>query len=271
MAPNRAAMSEPLIVRSATGNVAMLRLNRPDKLNAFNEEMTEQLLAALAAVGRDPEVRAIVLAGTGRGFSAGQDLEAFVRMQTSPEPISVAEHLRRGYNVVVTQIRTIEKPVIAALNGIAAGVGLSIALACDLRIAADDAIITLGFSKIGLIPDGGGSLMLPLLAGFGRGLELAWSSDKIDAHEAHRIGLVNRVVSTARFETETLAYAQKFAAISPVAVGLTKRAFNRAMIPHLPQWLNEEADLQNEAAQGPDLREGVTAFMQKRAPAFAAR
>ena len=240
-------------------------------LNAFNEEMTEGLIAALEDAGKDSSVRAIVLAGTGRGFSAGQDLEAFVRMQTSPEPISVGDHLRRGYNVLVTQIRTIEKPVIAALNGIAAGVGLSIALACDLRIAADDAVLTLGFSKIGLVPDGGGSLMLPLLAGFGRGLELAWSSDKLDAHEALRIGLVNRVVPTAIFEDETLAYAQKFAALSPVAIALTKRAFNRAMIPHLAQWLEEEADLQNEAAQGPDLREGVSAFMQKRKPAFAAR
>jgi 2-(1,2-epoxy-1,2-dihydrophenyl)acetyl-CoA isomerase len=266
-----AGMSDSLIARTTTGTVATLRLNRPDKLNAFNEEMTEGLIAALEDAGRDPNVRAIVLAGTGRGFSAGQDLEAFVRMQTSPEPVSVGDHLRRGYNVLVTQIRTIEKPVIAALNGIAAGVGLSIALACDLRIAADDAVLTLGFSKIGLVPDGGGSLMLPLLAGFGRGLELAWSSDKLDAQEALRIGLVNRVVPAAIFEDETLAYAQKFAALSPVAIGLTKRAFNRSMIPHLAQWLEEEADLQTEASQGPDLREGVTAFMQKRKPAFAAR
>jgi 2-(1,2-epoxy-1,2-dihydrophenyl)acetyl-CoA isomerase len=264
-------MSEPVVLQSASGPVLTIRLNRPDKLNALNEEMTEALIAAFADAGRDPSVRAIVLGGTGRGYCAGQDLEAFVRMQLSPAPVSVAEHLRRGYNVLVTQIRTIEKPVIAALNGIAAGVGLSIALACDLRIAADDAVLTLGFSKIGLIPDGGGSLMLPLLAGFGRGLELAWSSDKLDAHEAQRIGLVNRVVPAANFEIETLLYAQKFAALSPIAVGLTKRAFNRSMIPHLAQWLDEEAEIQDEAAKGPDLREGVTAFMEKRTPAFAGR
>ena len=149
-------MSE-VVLTERHGNVLAIRLNRPDKLNALNEEMTEALIAAFEAAKADTGVRAIVLGGTGRGFSAGQDLEAFVRMQTAPEPISVAEHLKRGYNVVVTQIRTIEKPVIAALNGIAAGVGLSIALACDLRIAADDAILTLGFSKIGLIPDGGAS------------------------------------------------------------------------------------------------------------------
>jgi 2-(1,2-epoxy-1,2-dihydrophenyl)acetyl-CoA isomerase len=262
-------MSE-VVLTERHQNVLAVRLNRPDKLNALNEEMTEALLAALDEA-RDPSVRAVLLGGTGRGFSAGQDLEAFVQMQLAAQPVSVADHLRRGYNVVVTRIRTLEKPVIAALNGIAAGVGLSIALACDLRIAADDAVLTLGFSKIGLIPDGGGSLMLPLLAGFGRGLELAWSSDKLDAHEALRIGLVNRVVPAAAFAEQTLAYAAKFAALSPVAIGLTKRAFNRAMMPHLAQWLDEEAELQGEAAKGPDLREGVQAFMQKRAPAFAAR
>jgi 2-(1,2-epoxy-1,2-dihydrophenyl)acetyl-CoA isomerase len=262
-------MSE-VVLTERHQNVLAVRLNRPDKLNALNEEMTEALLAALDEA-RDPSVRAVLLGGTGRGFSAGQDLEAFVQMQLAAQPVSVADHLRRGYNVVVTRIRTLEKPVIAALNGIAAGVGLSIALACDLRIAADDAVLTLGFSKIGLIPDGGGSLMLPLLAGFGRGLELAWSSDKLDAHEALRIGLVNRVVPAAAFAEQTLAYAAKFAALSPVAIGLTKRAFNRAMMPHLARWLDEEAELQGEAAKGPDLREGVQAFMQKRAPAFAAR
>jgi 2-(1,2-epoxy-1,2-dihydrophenyl)acetyl-CoA isomerase len=260
-----------VVLTERHGNVLAIHLNRPDKLNALNDEMTEGLLVAFDEARADASVRAVLLGGTGRGFSAGQDLEAFVRMQTSPEPISVADHLRRGYNRVVMKIRTIEKPVIAALNGIAAGVGLSIALSCDLRIASEDAILTLGFSKIGLIPDGGASLMLPLLAGFGRGLELAWSSEKLDAREAMRIGLVNRVVPAAAFADETLAYAQKFAALSPVAIGLTKRAFNRAILPNFAAWLDEEADLQGEAAKGPDLREGVQAFMQKRAPAFAAR
>jgi 2-(1,2-epoxy-1,2-dihydrophenyl)acetyl-CoA isomerase len=260
-----------VVLSERHGNVLAIHFNRPDKLNALNDEMTEALLAALDEAKADSSIRAVLLGGTGRGFSAGQDLEAFVRMQTAAEPISVADHLRRGYNQVVMKIRTIEKPVIAALNGIAAGVGLSIALSCDLRIAADDAVLTLGFSKIGLIPDGGASLFLPLLAGFGRGLELAWSSDKLDAREAMRIGLVNRVVPAATFADETLAYVQKFAGLSPVAIGLTKRAFNRAMLPNLESWLDEEAELQDVAAKGPDLREGVQAFIQKRSPAFAAR
>ena len=264
-------MSESLLLREHHGRVIVLTLNRPDKLNALNEPITSELIAALADAGADQSVRAIVLRGAGRGFSAGQDLEAFVHLKTSPTPISVAEHLRRGYNIVATSLRSIEKPVIASLNGVAAGVGLSLALCCDLRIAADDAILTLGFSKIGLIPDGGGSLMLPLLVGLSRGLELAWTSDRVDAHEAERIGLVNRVVPAAALESETLAYAERLADVSPTAVGLTKRAFNRAIVPNFAAWLEEEAELQELAAAGPDLMEGVRAFIEKRKPAFAAR
>jgi 2-(1,2-epoxy-1,2-dihydrophenyl)acetyl-CoA isomerase len=264
-------MSESVLLQSREGGVLTLTLNRPDKLNAFNDEMSHALIDAFDAAATDASVRAVVLRGSGRGFSSGQDLETFVARRSSPEPVSVADHLRTSYNRLVTHIRTIEKPVIASLNGIAAGVGLSIALCCDLRIAADDSKLTLGFSKIGLIPDGGASLMLPLLAGFGRGLELAWSSDRIDAHEAHRLGLVNRVVAAADLEDETASYARRFAEVSPVAVGLTKRAFNASTLPHFAAWLESEAVLQEEAASGPDLMEGVSAFLQKRKPAFAAR
>jgi 2-(1,2-epoxy-1,2-dihydrophenyl)acetyl-CoA isomerase len=265
-------MSEPVVVISTRdGNVTTLSFNRPDKLNAFNDEITTVLLDLLGKAAVDPSVRVVVLRGTGRGFSAGQDLETFVRRRQSPERISVAEHLRTGYNRLVTAIRTMEKPVIASLNGVAAGVGLSTALCCDLRIAADDAVLTLGFSKIGLIPDGGASLMLPTLVGLGRALELAWTSDRIDAHEAHRLGIVNRVVAAADLEAETAAYARRFADISPIAAGLTKRAFNASVLANFSAWLETEADLQEEAAAGPDLMEGVTAFLEKRRPAFAAR
>jgi len=264
-------MSDSVLISSRSGNVLTLTLNRPEKLNAFNDDLPHALIAAFEGAATDASVRAIVLRGSGRGFSSGQDLETFVARRSGEHPISVADHLRQTYNKLVTRIRTIEKPVIASLNGIAAGVGLSIALCCDLRIAADDAVLTLGFSKIGLVPDGGASLMLPLLAGFGRGLELAWSSDRIDAHEAHRLGLVNRVVPRAQFEDETAAYAQRFADVSPIAVGLTKRAFNQSTLPNFAAWLEAEATLQEEAATGPDLMEGVSAFMEKRKPAFAAR
>ncbi len=264
-------MSESLL-RSRAGTILTLTLNRPDKLNAFNDEMARALLAALDDAAADASVRAVVLCGAGRGFSSGQDLAAFVRMQQpGAEHVSIAELLRTGYNRLVMRLRTLEKPVIASLGGIAAGVGLSIALCCDVRIAADDALLTLGFAKIGLIPDGGASLMLPLLAGLGRGFELASLSDRVDAHEAHRIGLVNRVVPTADLVAETAAYAQRFADVSPVATAYTKRAFNEAVLPHLAAWLDREADLQEEAARGGDVMEGVAAFLAKRKPAFAAR
>ncbi len=264
-------MSESLLLQSEREGVLTLTFNRADKLNALNEGITEELIAALDGAAHRADVRAIVLRGAGRGFSAGQDLEAFMRLSAGPEPVSVAEHLRRGYNRVVTLLRTVEKPVIASINGIAAGVGLSIALACDVRIAADDAVFTLGFSKIGLVPDGGGSMLLPVLAGLGRALELAWLSDKFTAEDALRMGLVNKVVPAADLESETQAYAARFAAASPGAVALTKRAFNRTVLPHFAQWLEEEAVLQEEAASGPDLLEGVRAFMEKRKPAYAAR
>jgi 2-(1,2-epoxy-1,2-dihydrophenyl)acetyl-CoA isomerase len=264
-------MSDSLLLSSESDGVLTLTFNRAEKLNAFNEQLTEELMAALAGPARSPSVRVVVLRGSGRGFSSGQDLEAFMRRAAGPQKVSVAEHLRTGYNVVTTQIRGLEKPVIASLNGIAAGVGLSLALACDLRIAADDAVLTLGFSKIGLIPDGGGSLLLPTLVGLSRALELAWTSDRVDAEEALRIGLVNKVVPAAELEEATLEFARRLAACSPVALALTKRAFNRAVLPHLAEFLNEEAELQEEAASGPDLMEGVRAFMEKRAPAYAAR
>ena len=266
-------MSEPAVLRSQAGAVLTLTLNRPEKLKAFNVAMASALIAALGEAERDASVRAVVVCGMGRAFSAGQDLDEFLALKSAATgaPLSVGDHLRRSYNVVVTRIRALEKPVIASLNGIAAGVGLSIALSCDLRIASDDAVFTLGFSKIGLVPDGGGSLMLPLLVGLGRALELAWSSDRIDAREAYRIGLVNRVVPAADLATATAAYAERFAAMSPVAAALTKRAFNEAVLPQFAAWLEREADLQEEAASGPDLLEGVQAFAQKRAPAFVAR
>ncbi|MBC5804404.1 MAG: enoyl-CoA hydratase/isomerase family protein, partial [Candidatus Eremiobacteraeota bacterium] len=251
--------------------VLCLTLHRPAKLNAFDEALTAALIAALDEAAGDPNVRALVLRGAGRSFSVGQDLEAFVRMQSGGQPVSVADHLGRGYNALTLRIRALEKPVIVSLGGITAGFGLSLALACDVRIAADDATFALGFSKIGLIPDGGGSLFLPLFAGLGRALELAWTSDRIDAAEAHRIGLVNQIAPADQLEARTLAFAARLTEMSPAALGLTKRAFNCALLPHLAQWLQAEANLQQEASERPDLREGMQAFFEKRPPIFSAQ
>lgn len=264
-------MTDGTLLRNQHDGVLTLAFNRPDKLNACNPEMTEELADALDFAGQHASVRCVVLSGVGRGFCSGQDLDVFRDHYLKGERIDVASHLRAGYNVVVTRMRALPKPIIASINGIAAGVGLSLALCADIRVAADDARFTLGFSRIGLIPDGGASFMLPLIVGLGRALELAMTSDRIDAAEAHRIGLVNRVVPAERLQVEALALAQQLAAMPASALALTKRAFNRSTMPDFSVWLDEEADLQQEASEHPDHLEGVVAFLQKRSPVYSAR
>ncbi|HEV3157481.1 MAG TPA: enoyl-CoA hydratase-related protein [Candidatus Baltobacteraceae bacterium] len=255
------------LVRRESGGVLGIDLNRPEKLNAFDEEMTAALIDALDDA-RSDEVRVVVLSGVGRAFCAGQDLDEYVRAWEEGRAIVISEHLSRGYNAIVLRLRRLEKPVIAAINGSAAGAGVSIALACDFRIAADDALFTLGFSRIGLIPDAGASFLLPLLVGFGRGLELAMSSERIDAAQAYRLGLVNRVVPSADLQERCRESAARLAALPRFGLAQTKRAFNHAIMPNLAHYLDEEARLQEEAARDPDHTEGVRAFVEKRAPVF---
>lgn len=260
--------ANPVLLCEQRGGVLSVTFNRPEVLNAFNDALSHALLDALQAARRDRAVRAILLTGAGRAFSSGQDLNEFANLAGESPPSSVRDHLAATYNPIVTQIRTIEKPVLAALNGVAAGVGLSIALACDLRIAADNAAFTLGFSRIGLVPDGGASLLLPLLIGLGRAAELAFTSDRIDAPEAHRVGLVNRVVPADQLLDESGALAERLATMPTRALGLTKRAFNRALLPQLAEWLDYEAGMQEIASRTDDHREGTQAFREKRPPLF---
>jgi len=261
-------MNGTVLRKTLEDGVLHVALCRPEKLNAFNVDMAEELISAFRSAEHDAHVRCIVLSGEGRGFCSGQDLDVFRTRYESGERIDVAAHLRQTYNVVTLLMRRIEKPVIASINGIVAGVGLSLALACDLRIAADDATFTVGFGRIGLVPDGGGSLLLPVIVGLAKALELAYLSERIDAAEALRIGLVNRVVPVAEVVSTTNRIAEKLIAMPASALAYTKRAFNRAVLPNLPGWLNEEADLQQLASEHPDHREGVMAFLEKRAPAF---
>lgn len=251
--------------------VLTIAFNRPEVLNAFNDAMTHALLDALKLAERDSTIRAVLLAGAGRAFSAGQDLNEFASLDKPSRPGRVHDHLAATYNPIVTRLRTLEKPVLAALNGVTAGVGLSIAIACDLRLAADDATFTLGFSRIGLVPDGGASILLPLLVGLGRAAELAFTSDRIDAAEAHRLGLVNRVAPASALLDESHALAARLAAMPTRALGLTKRAFNHALLPQLAEWLDYEAHLQEIASRTEDHREGVAAFREKRQAAFTGR
>ncbi len=262
------AVAEQTLLAEQDGGVLTLTFNRADKLNAFNDEMAAALNDALKRAERDAAVRCVILTGGGRGFSSGQDLGVFTERTAAPEPPSIREHLQGGYNLITTRLRTMEKPVIAAVNGVAAGVGLSLALACDLRVAAENASFTLGFSRIGLIPDGGGSFMLPLLVGFGRAAELAFTSDRIDAREAHRIGLVNRLAPPEQLLETTGALARQLAAMPTRAIGLTKRAFNHHFLPDLGNWLDYEAHLQEIAGATRDHQEGVAAFIEKRPATF---
>jgi 2-(1,2-epoxy-1,2-dihydrophenyl)acetyl-CoA isomerase len=261
-------MSDALLDIRRDGGILYLTLHRPEKLNALNAALALEIIDALRAAQSDGSVRAIALAGAGRAFCAGQDLGDFQRAYERDEPIDVAHHLRTTYNVVAELLREIDKPVVAAINGFAAGVGISLAMACDLRIAADDAKFTLGFARLGLVPDGSGSLLLPVLVGLGKALELAMLSERIDAAEALRVGLVNRVVPAAELENATRTMAEQLAAMPMSAMAHTKRAFNRAVLPRFREWLDEEADMQQAASLHPDHREGVRAFLDKRTPVF---
>ena len=264
-------MADETMLTARDGGVLTVTFNRPEVLNAFDDRMIGELGEILKSAERDAAVRCLVLTGAGRGFSAGQDLGAFVERGQRPDAPSIGEHLRSGYNPLVLRLRGLEKPVVAAVNGVAAGVGLSLALACDLRVAAENAVFTLGFSKIGLIPDGGASFMLPLLVGLGRAAELAFTSDRIDAQEAHRLGLINRVAPPDELLAETHKLARQLAALPTRAIGLTKRAFNRAILPDLAEWLDYEAHMQEIAGRTEDHQEGVQAFLEKRKATFTGR
>lgn len=253
---------------STDSGVATITLNRPDKSNAFDDEMTRELLDALKQVERDETIRCIVLTGAGKNFCAGQDLHAFLERQKAPEGISVRDHLLNGYNKIVAKIRSIEKPFIAAVNGAAAGAGLGVACACDLRYASENAKFRMAFIGIGLAPDSGTSFLLPRLVGFGRALDMAITNELVDAREAFAWGLANRVYAPDELMPATLTMAQELANAPTRGIGLTKRAFNRALTGDLESALDYEAHLQNIAVETADHTEGVNAFLEKRAPKY---
>jgi 2-(1,2-epoxy-1,2-dihydrophenyl)acetyl-CoA isomerase len=245
--------------------VATVTLNRPERLNAFNDQMIAETAEAMRQAGRDSAVRCIVLTGTGRAFSSGQDLAA---VEARQERFSIGEHLRHGYNRLVTRMAALEKPIIGAINGVAAGAGCGVALACDLRIAADSASFIQVFSKVGLIPDSGSTWMLPRLIGYARAYEMAVMAEPVSAEKALQWGLVNDVVPAAQLPEITLAWARRLAQGPTLAYGLTKRAMQRAMGMSLAEALEYESMLQEVAGRSADHREGVAAFLEKRPPAY---
>ena len=243
------------------GAVLTITLNRPDVLNAFNSALHAALAAALKEA-RDPAARAVVITGAGRGFCAGQDLAEFTDMP------DVGDSLRDTYHPNVLAIRALEKPVIASVNGACAGAGLSLACACDIRIAADSAAFVPGFVGIGLIPDSGGSYFVHRLLGTARAFEWMTSNRRLTAAEALEWGLVSEVVAADALLERTAELAATYAAAPTKAIGMTKRLFDHADTATLEEQLEREAQLQSAATQTADFREGVAAFREKRPPSF---
>jgi 2-(1,2-epoxy-1,2-dihydrophenyl)acetyl-CoA isomerase len=263
---------EEIIFEVADG-VAWIRLNRPDKLNALTTRLARETLDALATAGDDDAIRSVVITGEGRGFSAGQDLTEFMGTAGAGEAttLDVAEHLRSGYNRMITAIVELPLPVVAGINGVAAGAGLSLALACDLRIACEAARFVQAFVKIGLVPDSGSNWLLPRAVGYAKALELSISGDLVDAAEALRIGLVHRVVPAEEFQQALTAAATSLAKGPTRAIGETKALMGEALGSSLTATLEREALAQARLAASPDFAEGVAAFLQKREANFTGR
>jgi 2-(1,2-epoxy-1,2-dihydrophenyl)acetyl-CoA isomerase len=246
------------------GPVATITLDRPDALNALTVALKEELLEAFVTLGSDPTVRAIVLTGSGRAFCAGQDLRE--RLEPGAAPLEV--EIRERYNPVILAMRLLDKPIVGAINGIAAGAGASLAFACDLRIAAEGSSFLLAFGRVGLIPDSGATWFLPRLVGSAKAAELAMMGDSLSAAEAERLGLVARVVAAEAVVDEAQAAAARLAAMAPRAVALTKRALERSWTASLDEQLETEAELQGIAGATADHAEGLAAFLEKRLPRF---
>lgn len=262
---------EKILLVEKTDGVCLITLNRPDKLNAFNDELSFALIDALKEAEKDAAVRAVVITGAGRGFCSGQDLANRKFSDASEGRPSLADSIRRRYNPMVIRIRRMEKPVIAAVNGVAAGAGSSIALACDLRVVADNTSFIQSFTKIGLVPDSGATFILPRLIGATKAFELMLSAEKLSSKEAFDLGIVNKLVPQEKVLEEAMTWAKQLAQGPTKAFGLTKRAVNAAIFPDLEERLEYEAYMQEIAGRTADFQEGVTAFLDKRTPAYSGK
>ena len=259
-------MAYETIIYEKQNGVGTITLNRPQALNAFVPQMNKEFLDALRDGERNRDVRCFLITGAGRAFCAGQDLKG----RTPEQKGSLGASLREKYNPMIRQIRHMEKIVIAAVNGVAAGAGCNLALACDLRVAAEDAKFIQSFVRVGLAPDSGGSFILPRLVGLSKAMELLLLGDTVDANEAQRIGLVARVFPTAEFAQSASEIAERIAC-APRGIGLIKRAVNHANLPELETDLEYEAYLQEVAGRSADYDEGVKAFLEKRPPVFTGK
>jgi 2-(1,2-epoxy-1,2-dihydrophenyl)acetyl-CoA isomerase len=262
-------MAYSTILYSVKDGVCTISLNRPEVYNALNEQMKKELNDALKEAEKDPIVRCIVLRGAGdKSFCSGQDLKEHASGRVRR---SLRESLEKSYNPMIRRMRSMEKPIIGMINGVAAGAGLSIALACDLRIMADTAKLIEVFVRIGLVPDSGSHWFLPRLVGMAKAFEYAALGDDISAAEAERVGLVNKVVPAAELEKATMEIAAKLATAPTKAIGLIKRTLNKALSSDLDSLLDYEAYVQEIASLTEDHQEGVHAFLEKRPARFKGR
>ncbi|MBA4494916.1 enoyl-CoA hydratase-related protein [Paenactinomyces guangxiensis] len=261
-------MAEKTVTLTREEGVGIIKLNRPHVYNAFNNQMSLELQEQLKEAGSDPQIRALILTGEGKAFCSGQDLNDRSAMKQRGETISLGESVRSRYNPIVMAIANLDKPIIAAVNGVAAGAGCSLALACDMRFITPKTRFVEAFARIGLVPDSGSSYFLPRLVGLGRALEIAMTGRDVEADEAMKIGLANRMVPAEDLLEETFSFARKLAQGPTVAVSLTKKAILKGMEGTLEEALEFEAQAQEVAGRTQDFLEGVQAFTEKRKPRF---
>ena len=253
-----------MILFEIKNQVATLTLNRPEKYHSFIREMALDLQEKLDLCKNNNNIRAIVITGTGKAFCAGQDLGEAI----DPNGPELQKIVNEHYNPIIRQIRNIEKPIIAAVNGVAAGAGASIALCCDIIIAKEGAVFVQAFSKIGLVPDSGATFFLPRLIGFQKATALMMNADPITATEAERLGMIYKVVKESKFEDEIQSFSEKLAKMPTKGIGLTKKLLNQSMRNSLEKQLDEEEVAQTIAGKTNDYKEGVSAFLEKRKPNF---
>ncbi len=252
------------VLHEQIGGVLKLSLNRPDKFNSFNRAMALELQEQLDKAASDENVRCVLLTGEGKAFCAGQDLSE----ATDPQGPGIKNIVVEHYNPIILKLRHLEKPVVCAVNGVAAGAGANIALACDVVVAAQSSSFIQAFSKIGLIPDSGGTFFLPRIIGFQKALALALLGDKVTATDALQMGMIYKMIADENLQTEAMQLAETLANMATKGLGLTKKLFNQGLFNSLEEQLKAEGIEQIKAASTYDYNEGVKAFLEKRKPVF---
>ncbi len=250
------------------GATLEIMLNRPETVNALTNDMLTELFAALGDAERRPQIRAVILSGSGRGFCSGQNLK---EVAGRGDTVDIGEHVARYYNPLITRLYQLNKPTVCRIQGACAGAGMSLALACDLRVGSVEAKFSQAFVKIGLVPDSGSTYFLPRLVGMAKAMEMALLGDVVDAPEALRLGLLTRMTDAETLEAETQKVAEHLASMPPVAVAMIKRALHRGIDASLPDQLLFEQHLQRAAAATEDHHIGIAAFLKKQPPQFIGR